>query len=61
MGLDAKYFSDVDYDSEMVGLNGLLSGNHGSGGSSMRAAQRMTTVQGETVTAEGEKVAVKSD
>lgn len=62
MGLDAKYFSDVDYDSEMAGLNGLLSGQNGSGGSSMHAAQRMTTVvQGETVTAEGEKVAVKSD
>ena len=62
LGLDAKYFSDVDYESEMAGLNGLLSGSNGSGGSSMHVAQRMTTVvQGETVTAGGEKGIAKSD
>ena len=63
MGLDAKYFSDADlgYESEMQGINGLLSGQ-GSGGSSMQAANRtMSVVQSETVIMDGEKRVVKSD
>ncbi|EKD20965.1 ammonium transporter [Drepanopeziza brunnea f. sp. 'multigermtubi' MB_m1] len=63
LGLDAKYFSDVEfsgYDSEMHGLNGLLR-EKGSGASSMKVVGRPTTgPQGVSKVADGEKIATKS-